>query len=113
MAEADADIEKSSETNARRRCFDCEPVHGHKYFLLLGCADGEISYYSKGVAWSGDEEIRVARLVKASEVVQLYSRKRDSLAIINSREEFDIWMQHWRCHALIEQDIWQSVAFEH
>lgn len=109
MPMSNSDSDEKSEINARLRCFDCSPAPGHKYFLLLGCVNGEISYYSKGVAWSGDKEVRVARLVNAVDAARYYKDKKVSLAIINSKEDFYIWMQHWRCHALIEKAIWLAL----
>lgn len=111
MPESKTDTEKDSETRAQLRCFDCYPIHGCKYFLLLGCTGGEISYYSKGVSWSDDDEIRVARLVNTADTVQYYKGKNTPLAIINTSEDFYIWMHHWCCHALIEKSIWQAIQF--
>jgi len=111
MTEPGADSEELPEINARRRCFECDPIQDGKYFLLFGCANGEISYYSKGIAWSDDGEVRVARLVKAKEAVQHYRGKGIPLAIINSREDFDAWMRYWCCHALIERSIWQALNY--
>lgn len=103
--------EGKSEIDARLRCFDRYPIPGHKYFLLLGCINGEISYYSKGVAWPDDQEVRVARLVNAVDAAQYYKNKGVSLAIINSKEDFYIWMQHWCCHALIDKATWLALDF--
>ena len=109
MTESKADSEELSETSAKRRCFDCDPIQDGKYYLLLGYANGEISYYSKSVAWSDDEEVRVARLIKTNEVIQYYRDKGTPLAIINSRKDFDAWRQYWGCHALIERNIWLAI----
>lgn len=111
MTELDASNENLLEISARRRCFDCDPVQGSKYYLLLGCADGEISYYSKGVEWSDDGEVRVARLVKAKEAAQHYRGKGIPLAILNSLEDFNAWSQYWRGYALIESRLWQTLPF--
>jgi hypothetical protein len=77
----------------------------HKYYLLIGCVDGEISYYSKGVAWN-HEETRVARLVKGAETIEYYKNKGITCLILESLDEFQIWGCEWGCHALIEANVW-------
>jgi hypothetical protein len=75
---------------------------------LLGYIGKEVAYYSKGISWEDGIEVRVARAVKADETAQLYREKRRELLIIETMEEFELWVNHWRCAALVEISVWEK-----
>lgn len=106
MINLDTNDDRTAEYEVWLRCLNRTPNVYYKYYLLLGCIDGQVSYYSKGVAWSQDEETRAARLVKAPETIEYYKNKGMTCLIIESLDEFKIWGRAWGCHALIEANVW-------
>lgn len=97
-----------AERVAWMRCATRLPIEGAKYYLLIGCQNNVISFYSKGVAWNGDVEIRVARLVKALDATLYYRRRGLPCLILEDMDDFDTWYSDWGCHALIVKNVWDS-----
>lgn len=106
MLNLDTGDNQTDECEAWLRCLNRIPDKDHKYYLLLGCVDGEISYYSKGVAWTPEGETRVARLVNGVETIESCKSRGINCLVLESLEEFHMWGRKWGCHALIEADIW-------
>lgn len=106
MINLDAEDNRTAECEAWLRCLNRTPNKDYKYYLLLGCVDGEVLYYSKGVAWDKDGETRVARQVKGAETIEYYKNKGITCLILENSEEFQIWAREWGCHALIETNVW-------
>ena len=106
MINSDTENNKTLQCEAWLRCLNRTPNKDYNYYLLLGCVDGVVSYYSKGVAWSQEEETRVARLVKGIETIKYYKEKGIDCLILESLEEFEVWGSEWSGHALIEANVW-------
>lgn len=90
------------------RCADRLPTVGSRYYLLLGCEDNIITFYSKGVAWEGPVETRVARLVKALDAARYYRNKGMPCLILECIDDLHTWYSEWRCHALVLREVWDD-----
>lgn len=90
------------------RCADRFPIEGSKYYLMLGCRNRVISYYSRGAAWDGSNEVRVARLVRALDAVLFYRRKNITCLVIENFEDMHRWYAEWGGHALVAKQVWDE-----
>lgn len=93
-------------------CSERLPVEGAKYYLLLGCVNGDVSYYSKGVAWEDGEEVRVPRLIQATDAVMFYRKRDVACLVLEDSAEFSIWLLHWGGHAVVKKEVWDMFDTE-
>jgi len=93
-------------------CSERLPLEGTKYYLLLGCVNGDVSYYSKGVAWEDGEELRVPRLIQAMDAVLFYRKRNGACLVLENSTEFTIWLSHWGGHAVVTKEVWDMFDTE-
>jgi len=87
-------------------CFCRTPISGIKYFLLLECNDLEIAFYSKGISWENDMEVRAPRAVNGSSVIEYYRAKSKRIPILNETWEIEMWMARNGREALVVASTW-------
>lgn len=90
----------------REKCSCMLPEKVLKYYLLIDCEDGVISYHSVGVSWENDVETRAARLVNGLAVANFYRAKGKTIAVLHSVVEFESWFYKWGGLALVERSVW-------
>lgn len=94
------------------KCSERIPEDGLKYYLLLGCREGVVSYYSKWIAWNDGGEVRVPRLVKAKDAALSYRSRNIVCLILHNLDELNIWYAHWGTYALVEKALWDAFDCE-
>jgi hypothetical protein len=106
VVKLDSATPQSAENLLREQCSNMLPEKTLKYYLLIDCEDGVITYHSIGVSWENDVETRAPRLVNGVAIASYYREKGRTITVLHSALEFESWFHKWGGLALVERSVW-------